>query len=161
MEWEVEVDYYNNSYIYCKTTKSKAYFANDGNIHYFKHFEGDKESLLFSFFMASYKVMTGFYKKLVLKDQYPVYLLNNQILLFLQDFIAPFFMFIKADYTLLYDYIDDPLTSNMIRLKSKAEMKIGNLVRKSMDFEIEIRYDKIHSIIAHDNNRIIEAKCIE
>ncbi|NTW34182.1 MAG: peptidoglycan DD-metalloendopeptidase family protein, partial [Bacteroidetes bacterium] len=34
VEWEVEVDYYNNSYIYCKNTKSKAYFANDGNIHY-------------------------------------------------------------------------------------------------------------------------------
>ena len=63
--------------------------------------------------MASYKVMTGFYKKLTLRDQYPVYLLNNRIILFFQDFVAPFFMFIKADYTLHYDYINDPMTSGM------------------------------------------------
>ena len=161
VEWEVEVDYYNNSYICCKNTKSKAYFANDGNIHYFKHFEGDKDSLLFYFFMASYKVMTGFYKKLILRDQYPIYLLNNRILLFFQDFIAPFYLFIKADYTLLYDYIDDTMTSNMIRLKSKAEMKIGNMVRKSMDFEIELKSDKIASIVAHDKGRTIEATYTE
>jgi urea transporter len=161
VEWEVEVDYYNNPYIHCKTSNSKAYFANDGNIHYFKHFEGNKDSLLFYFFMASYKVMTGFYKKLTLRDQYPVYLLNNRIVLFFQDFVAPFFMFIKADYTLQYDYINDPMTSGMIRLKSKAEMKIGGLVRKSMDFELEFANDTIKAIIAHDKNRTIEATCVE
>lgn len=161
VEWEVEVDYYNYSYIYCKNTKSKAYFANDGNIHYFKHFEGDKNSLLFFFYMASFKVMTGFYKKLVLKDQYPVYQLNNPFILFFQDFIAPFFMFIKADYTLYYDYIDDPVTSYMIRLKSKAEMKIGSLVRKKMDFELEFKNDNVSAIIANDKDRRVEAVCIE
>jgi murein DD-endopeptidase MepM/ murein hydrolase activator NlpD len=161
VEWEVEVDYYNNPYIHCKTSNSKAYFANDGNIHYFKHFEGNKDSLLFYFFMASYKVMTGFYKKLILRDQYPVYLLNNRIILFFQDFVAPFFMFIKADYTLQYDYINDPMTSGMIRLKSKAEMKIGGLVRKSMDFELEFANDTIKAIIAHDKNRTIEATHLE
>lgn len=161
VEWEVKVDYYNNSYIQCKHTNAKAFFSNDGNIHYFKHFEGDKDSLLFYFFMASYKVMTGFYKKLVLRDQYPVYLLNNPFILFFQDFVAPFFMFIKADYTLSYDYIDDPMTSSTIRLKSKAEMKIGGMVRKSMDFELEYTNDKVSKIIAHDNKRTIEAVCTE
>ncbi len=161
VEWEVEVDYYNNSYIFCKNTKSKAYFANDGNIHYFKHFEGDKDSLLFYFFMASYKVMTGFYKDLIVKDQYPVYLLNNKFLLFFQDFVAPFFMFINADYTLHYDNIDDPMTSKTIILKSKAEMKIGNMVRKSMDFELELSNDTIHKITHHNKERTIEAICTE
>lgn len=155
------VDYYNNSFIHCKNTNAKAYFYNDGNIHYFKHFEGNKDSLLFYFFMASYKVMAGFYKKLILKDQYPVYLLNNRFLLFFQDFVAPFFMFIKADYTLSYDFIDDPMTSGTIRLKSKAEMKIGNMVRKRMDFELEYNNDKISKIIAHTNKRTIQAVCAE
>jgi urea transporter/murein DD-endopeptidase MepM/ murein hydrolase activator NlpD len=161
IEWEVEVDYYNNSYLYCKNTKSKAYFFNDGNIHYFRHFDGDKDSLLFYFFMASYKVMTGFYPKMVLRDQYPIYLLNNPVLLFFQDFIAPFYIFIKDHYTLTYDYIDDPLTSNLIRLKSKAEMKTGNIIRKSMNFEMEFTKDKVSSITAYNNERIINAKCID
>lgn len=161
VEWEVEVDYYNNSYIYCKSTKSKAYFSNDGNIHYFKHFEGDKESLLFYFFMASYKVMMGFYRKLTLRDQYPVYLLGNKFLMFFQDFVAPFFMFIRADYTLLYDYIDDEMTSNRIRLKSKAEVKTGSRLNRSMDFEIEIANDNISKIVASDKGRLIEAECIK
>jgi urea transporter/murein DD-endopeptidase MepM/ murein hydrolase activator NlpD len=161
VEWEVEVDYYNNSYIYCKNTRSKAFFSNDGNIHYFRHFEGDKDSLLFYFFMASYKVMTGFYKDLTLNDQYPVHLLNNRILLFFQDFIAPFFMFIKSDYTLSYDYIDDIITSNAIRFKSRAEMKIGSMVRKKMEFETVLKNDKIYSIVADYKNRKIEAVCTE
>jgi urea transporter/murein DD-endopeptidase MepM/ murein hydrolase activator NlpD len=161
VNWEVEVDYYNNSYIYCKNTKSKAYFTNDGNIHYFRHFEGNKESLLFYFYMASYKVMMGFYRKLTLRDQYPVNLLGNKFLMFFQDFVAPFFMFIKADYTLVYDYIDDEMTSNIIRLKSRAEMKTGSTLNRTMDFELEISHDKIYKITASDKGRKIEAVCIE
>ena len=105
--------------------------------------------------------MTGFYPKMVLRDQYPIYLLNNPVFLFFQDFIAPFYIFIKDHYTLEYDYIDDPMTSNLIRLKSKAEMKIGGKIRKGMNFELEYTKDSVSSLIVHDNERMIVAKCIE
>lgn len=157
VEWEVEVDHYNNSYILCKNTRSRAYFSNDGNIHYFSHFEGKKDSLLFYFFMASYKVMMGFYKKLELKDQYPVYFFSNPALKLIQDFIAPFALFIKPCFILKYDHIDNPMTSQWIRLTSRAEVKIGKYVSKVMDFELDIRYDRINGILIRDKNRTITA----
>ncbi len=64
VNWEVFTDYYNNSYIQCAKTKAKAYFVNDGTVFYFKHFEGNKKSLLFYFYMATYKMMLGYYKNL-------------------------------------------------------------------------------------------------
>jgi urea transporter len=160
IEWTVEVDSYNNSYLLCSKTGSKAFFTNDGNIHYFRHFEGDKDSLLFFFFMASYKVMMGFYKKLVLDDQYPTHLVNNPFLLILQDFIAPFFMFVRSDYSLTYDYIDQGISASMIRLKSKATMKFAGFVRKTSDFTIELRNDTISKITIEQNDRKIEAVCV-
>ena len=160
LKWEVFTDYYNNSYIYCHNTQSKAYFYNDGNIHYFKNFEGDKKSILFYFYMAAYKVMLGFYKNIVVKDLYPVYLLNNKAIMFLQDFIAPFYMFIKSEYTLKYNYIDDPMSSNHIVLKSKAETKISNITRKSIDFEMEFKNDSLYKLTIIKNGKTIEARCI-
>ena len=44
-------------------------------------------------------------------------------------------------------------------MKSKAEMKIGGMVR--MDFELEFANDTIKAIIAHDKNRTIEATCVD
>jgi len=158
--WEIQTDYYNNSFIYCHNTHSKAFFTNDGNILFFRHFTGDKKSLLFYFFMAAYKVMMGFYKDITIQDQYPVQLLNNKLLLFFQDFIAPFYMFIKANYTIKYDHIDDPMTSGEIILKSTAQMKIGNILRKSMDFELEIKEDRIAAIIVKEKNNIIRAQWV-
>ncbi len=161
IDWIVEVDAFNNSYILCSKTASKAYFTNDGNIHYFSHFEGDKDSLLFGFFMASYKVMLGFYRKITIKDQYPAHLMNNPLLMILQDFVAPFFMFVKSEYALTYDYIDDEMTSGMIRLKSKATMKFAGYTRKTMNFTVELRNDTINRITIEQNNRKIEALCVK
>jgi hypothetical protein len=39
VSWEVFTNVYNKSYIYCHSTKSIAYFQNDGVYFYFTHFE--------------------------------------------------------------------------------------------------------------------------
>jgi len=71
--WEVQTDIYNITFLYCLKTKSKAWFKNDGSIHYFTHFEGNKNSLLFYFYLGAYKVITGFYKGLQISDNYPIH----------------------------------------------------------------------------------------
>ncbi|MCK7534437.1 MAG: hypothetical protein MZV63_27165 [Marinilabiliales bacterium] len=50
----------------------KPYFVNEGDIFYFTHFEGDKHSLLYHFYLGSYKVIYGFYRGLEDEDHYPV-----------------------------------------------------------------------------------------
>jgi len=52
-KWEVFTDAWNNSYLYCAATNSSAYFVNNGTLHYFTDFFGDKESLLYYFYLAA------------------------------------------------------------------------------------------------------------
>ncbi|MBA7548015.1 hypothetical protein ES705_40461 [subsurface metagenome] len=86
--WEVITDAYNNSFLQEKTTGSKAYFENDGNLFYFSRFDGDKKLLLYYFFLAAYKIQTGFYNDLELRDKFPVDLLFNKRWLFIHDFFC-------------------------------------------------------------------------
>ncbi|MBC8486463.1 MAG: urea transporter [Bacteroidetes bacterium] len=159
--WEVQTDIYNNSCIYCEKTKSKAWFKNDGSIHYFTHFEGDKKSLLFYFYLGAYKVIFGFYKGLTISDQLPINTLNNKYLIFLQDFIAPFYRFIKSEYTLEYARIKDNMTESQILLISGVQVKRNKKVTKELNFEFAIESNRIQKFVVVAGNKTIEAEKAE
>ncbi len=132
VEWSVQIDALNLTYIYCEKTKSSAWFRNDGDIHYFTFFEGDNTSLLFKFFLGAYKVMMGYYPNLLVKDQYPVNTFNNRLAGLLQDFVAPFVLFTKTEYTLRYLAMDDELMQTNILLNSEVSARIGGHEIKKM-----------------------------
>jgi urea transporter/murein DD-endopeptidase MepM/ murein hydrolase activator NlpD len=46
LSWIVATNEYNQTYIFCKKSKSTAYFVNDGTMFYFTDFEGRKNSAL-------------------------------------------------------------------------------------------------------------------
>lgn len=156
--WDVQTDIYNNTLLFCSKTNSKAWFKNDGSIHYFTHFEGNRNSLLFYFYLGAYKVISGFYKGLVIKDVYPIHLLNNRGLIFFQDFIAPFFVFIKSEYQMEYIKIKDNLTDSNILFMSKAVVKHGGKKTREINFEFEIESNRIKKMIVIDGEKIIEAQ---
>ncbi len=156
--WEVQTDIYNNALLYCAKTKSKAWFKNDGRIHYFTHFEGNRNSLLFYFYLGAYKVISGFYKGLKINDVYPIHLLNNRGLIFLQDFIAPFYLFIKSEYDLEYLKIKDNLTDSNIFFKSKATVKHGSKKTRELNFEFEIESNRIKKLVVTAGEKIMEAR---
>jgi hypothetical protein len=132
LDWSVQIDALNLTYIYCEKTKSSAWFRNDGDIHYFTFFEGDNTSLLFKFFLGAYKVMMGYYPNLLVKDQYPVNTFNNRIVGLLQDFVAPFILFTQTEYSLSYLAMDDELMQTNIHLNSEVSARIGGHEIKKM-----------------------------
>lgn len=158
--WEIYTDIYNSSYFYCRETDSYAYFVNDGYIFYFKHFSGDKTSLLYSFFLAFYKVQLGYYKDLMVQDIYPIHLLVNKAGLFLQDFIAPFYIFIKAKYSMKYISVDNDLSPSVLNLQSEAETCLFNRTIRRVTFLIKITEKGISKIVVTEKNNVIEAQCI-
>ncbi|MCD4745742.1 MAG: urea transporter [Bacteroidales bacterium] len=158
VSWEVQTDIYNNSFIFCKKTKSKAYFKNDENIHYFTHFEGNKKSLLFYFYLGAYKVISGFYKNLIIQDNFPINTLNKGGLIFLQDFIAPFHIFLKSVFSLEYVKLEEDFTNSQILLKSKVEVKIGKKISHKLNFLIKISSNEITEFIINNKDYKIEAK---
>jgi urea transporter/murein DD-endopeptidase MepM/ murein hydrolase activator NlpD len=138
LEWEVEVNHLNNTCICCAATGSKAWFIFDGNILWFTQFEGDKRSLLFYFYLAANKTVTGFYRGLELRDSYPIGLMRTRFILFFQDFLAPFIIFIRPVFSMRYTMIREDFIFPEVMLESSTRVKILNRVIKAMDFKFQI-----------------------
>jgi urea transporter len=154
-DWEVQVDAVNNMFIFCGKSKSRAYFRNDGDIHYFTHFEGNKSSLLFKFFLGAYKIMLGYYDNLLVKDQFPVNTFNNWMVNLVQDFIAPFWIFSRSEYRLNYLGMDDAVMQTKFRLRSVVSAKIGNREIKKMECELFVGPQGLERFIIHENEKEI------
>lgn len=156
VEWEVQVDSLNNSFIFCTFTKSKAWFRYDGDIHYFTHFEGDRKSLLYLFFLGAYKVTTGFYKDLRVRDTFPLSVLTNKGIVFLQDFIAPFWLFMKPEYELEYLRMEDNFTSTSVFLHSLIQLRIGKHVLRKVEFEFEVSRKGLEKLMITEKGKRTE-----
>ncbi len=159
--WEVLTDPYNNTCISCAGTRSRAYFTNDGNLLFFTHFQGDKTSLLYYLFLACFKLQSGFYQDMVLKDRYPLNLLFRQPFLSLQDFLAPFWKFLDAEFQLRYAWIDNEVSATEIRLESSAVNLILGHVLKRIDFIVSFTEQGISRLEINGEKFNIRAKCIE
>jgi len=158
--WEVQSDIYNQSLIYCETTGAKAYFYNDGSFHYFTHYEGSKKTLLYYFYLANYKVMNGFYKDLVIEDNYPLHITANKLILIAQDFIAPFYIFMKSKFQMSYISKKDDFTNSDIELESKTTLKIGKIITNQLLFTILIKNNHIDQLTAVQGNTSFVAQRI-
>lgn len=120
VDWEIKSDMYNNTFIVCKSTDAKAYFKNDGSIFSFTHFSGNKDSLLYQFYLAAYKVSLGYYHKLEVKDTFPLTAFKTGVIRFLHDFVSPFHFFLKGRFNLNYLKFEDDLSTSTVHLVSEA-----------------------------------------
>lgn len=160
VNWEVNADVYNNSFIQCENSGSIAYFESDGNLLYFKHFEGNRSSLLYYFFLGAFKIQMGFYQDMSLKDQYPLNLLFKRSSLFLHDFIAPFFGYLKAEYFVHYEFLDNVLSPSSVVLKSKVKTYLFGMNQNQIEFRLQLNTAGIGEFEIFLKNRKIKAKCL-
>jgi urea transporter/murein DD-endopeptidase MepM/ murein hydrolase activator NlpD len=144
VKWEVFTDELNRSYIYCHKTKSTAYFVNDGTMFYFYDFEGSKKSLLFHFHLAAYRVLLGCYEDIEIKDSVSLIHFNSRLFQWLQDIVAPFYLFTKADYISSTSNIDNIHQPSKAIIEAVVEAKFVNLKFKKINFEIELKENSIY-----------------
>jgi urea transporter len=138
LKWEVDANEFNIPFIRCLSTGAVAYFSNDGNIFMFRHYEGKKDTLLYYFFLAVFKVPLGFYRNIEIEDHFPLNLVMNKFVLFLQDFVAPFLKFVRSEYRLKYDHIDNELMTSRICLASSSSNYFAGRRSSGYDFLVEI-----------------------
>lgn len=158
VDWNVKSDMYNYTYLECIESSSKAFFYNDGSLFYFTHFEGDKNSFLYYFYLGAYKIVLGFYNKLEVKDSYPLNAFKNGITQFLQDFIAPFHIFMNAAYELKYLKLEDNFTTSNISTASSTQLRSAKRTMKAIDFRLLISNGRIENFEAAGKNISIIAK---
>lgn len=160
-EWEVKTDIYNNTFLSCEKTSSLAWFKNDGKLFYFTRFSGDNNSLLYYFYLGAYKVALGYYQNLAVTDMFPLGILKNNFIRFLQDFIAPFHIFMKPEFKLKYINMVDDLSNSSILLKSEANLHISGRNSSLTRFEIFVDDEHFKRFDATANNIHIKAREIK
>lgn len=153
ISWEVFTDAYNRTYIYCKESSSYAYFVNDGVMLYFTDFEGDKSSVLFHFYLAAYRQLLGYYENMPIGDNIPLIHFNQKWIQFFQDFVAPFYLFTKASHTSSFTHVDNVYAPQKLIIKSGVEAKMINYTFKKIDFEMELKDNKLYRFTIQHKNK--------
>ncbi|MEI8201629.1 MAG: urea transporter [Bacteroidota bacterium] len=144
--WEIEKDIYNQLFISCSKTNSKIYFYTDDVQMYFTSFTGNQKSVLFQFYLSAYKVMFGFYQDMEVKDVFPIHIIRQPWLIFIQDFFASFYIFLKPEYTLNYVSKTDDLNLSQIELAGSYQLKVFGKLFNHSEFKMSINNDGIQQI---------------
>ncbi|WP_244139498.1 urea transporter [Mucilaginibacter ginkgonis] len=135
------------NYLYSRETGAAAYFINNGNRFYFTSFNGDKGSLLYQFYLTAFNVW--FREQTSMTDHFPLVDMDNTPAMWLQDIVAPFFIF------------------NEITHHSQAESRAGELVIHSerikngstiADGSILINGQRISSFTSKNSNNKIHVE---
>lgn len=149
--WEVLTDPFNNSYIYSHTNGSSAWFIENDYHLYFTHFKGDKNSVLYNFYLSFYTVFFGYYHDLIIEDEIPQNLSFNGLKLWIQDFMAPFHLFLKTKFLLKYPPVKNDMYLNNIRLESSVNRFIAGKKISGQSAEIIINDNLIKSFTIKGN----------
>jgi hypothetical protein len=127
---------------------------------YFYDFEGSRKSLLFYFFLASYRVLLGCYENVEVTDSVSLNYFNSPLFQWLQDFVAPFYLFTKASYMSQSTKIDNVHQPTSTTITSSVEAKFLNFNFRKINFEIEIKENNIHQFSFTQNGIIKSYLCV-
>ena len=104
--------------------------------------------------------MTGFYRELNIKDTYPLNILYPRLLILLQDFVAPFWIFVRPEFNLEYKEFQDDFSSVKVVIGSSSTIKIGRWETRKIESEFILTGKGIEEFIIFEKNREIHAKRI-
>ncbi len=157
--WVVETDVYNTTYIYSEKTDEKAYLFQNGSLHYFTNFRGAKHSALYWFFMTLFKVPMGFLPNSEIRDSIPLNMAFGGVLKFLQDFVAPVFLFLKVDYKLTLKEAGDILSSGDLKMNAVIAKKIAGRITREYKCEVNIDQEGNFKILLVFDEAKINIEC--
>ncbi len=158
VKWEVKADFYNNTYFLCKQSGATAYFKSIGEVFYFTGYKGKKDTLLYYFYLSSFKTVTAFYKNLKISDNIPLNMFPRKFLLLLQDFTIPVYGFLFGKYNMTYSQYSENMEESTIILKSEVVFGVFKKVVKKDEFSLQIKNNRIEQInVNSDNKQILKA----
>ena len=157
--WEVFTDAWNNSYIYCHNSKAIAYFSHSEEVFYFTSFEGDRNSLLYYFYLACYKVYLSVEPALPAYDKFPLRLNRGNPLQWLQDIVAPFVIFSRLHYRSLNKVESPNFLNPSISIESSQTGHFLFYKKTLRNFTVMVKDSRIRSFTFQKNNKNLIAIC--
>ncbi|KLT64886.1 urea transporter [Pedobacter sp. BMA] len=146
--WEVFSDDYSYTYLFCHETGSIAYFVSNQYLFYFTRFYGSKNSALYSFYQAAYRVS---YSAHPLEDSYAMDTGQFKPALWLQDLLAPFYIFTKNTYRNSITYRADG-----IDIYAEAFTRVFNKRQNLMHANFTIAYEGITQLDVQRKNKLLK-----
>ncbi len=153
---EVFIDELNQTYLYSEETGAVTYFINDSTSFYFTSFYGDEKSLLYYFYLTAFNISFSDDKDIATNDVYPLQQTGNKFLLWLQDFVAPFYRFIKPDYVSTFD-----VQKTGIVVKSRQITTIFGHQRQEMEACIYISNNNLQGFEINLNGRYTKVQWLK
>ncbi len=152
MVWDVKISALNQSYLECRKDKSKAFFTYTDQLFYFTGFSGNKKSDLFKFYLSTQKVQMSFFQDMTFSERIRPNDVYKGLNLLLQDFIAPFYLWLKPIFSIQYNSTKSGFTKHNITLDSKIEKRNQKLLLQT---NIIIGSKGIEEIIWNNNYKLI------
>jgi len=160
-EWQAYTDAYNYKYLYCKETESYAYYVNDSMMFYFTAFYGNKKSLLYYFYLTAYKVFLGNPDHILVKDAMPLNIIRNKKLsLWVHDFIAPFYNYIRVLYSIKIAYAPTPLETGKVKFETDINVSVFGKLRRESTGTITVDNNCISGFSYESAKTKIRATCV-
>ncbi|MFZ4752624.1 MAG: urea transporter [Chitinophagaceae bacterium] len=157
--WEVFTDANNNNYFYCFETNSSAFFIRLDHVFYFVSFYGDHTSLLYAFYLSCYKIyLLKEYDALAI-DQYPLILAKNNIGKWIQDIVAPFYIFRKLNFESKVASLVSNTFNDQILIHSKQVLNYFSFQFLKSTSTIEIKNEAIEAFTYKQKNNAIRVIC--
>ena len=128
-------------------------------MHFFTNFTGKKHSPLFWFYVSLFKVPVGFQAGSRINDTLPVHLLFGGILKYLQDFVAPLFLFLRAGYELTLQEAGDILSSDSVKMEAEITKKIAGRKIKACTSKIDVTRQGDFKILIELNEAKLKMIC--
>ncbi|MBP1672484.1 MAG: Cell wall endopeptidase, family [Bacteroidetes bacterium] len=157
--WTVHTDAYNRTYLYCPKSNSSVWFVNDGVMFYCYDFEGDKKSVLFDFYLATYRLLLAPYREIEVKDSYPLIHFNNRLWLSFQDFFAPFALFTDASFEAKVTQCDNFFSPKQITIQTTATSRIFKKKWDQKQFELQFTKNGLSQFKIMKNQNYINYLC--
>ncbi len=158
--WEVFTDAYNSSYFYCYQTKAIAYFSRMNNVFYFTSFYGERKSLLYFFYLSCYKISLSTEYPVVIHDKFPLQWSKNNPGKWLQDLIAPFYIFRRLHYESENKITSGGFFDEAISVCSRQTLQYLAFRKTTVESVVEIKGQQIHSFTFLKNNKNIKVLCV-
>lgn len=157
-QWEVFTNAANYSYFYCHESGSVAYFVNDGTLFYFTDFYGDKSSALHHFYLATQRVLLGFYKDVVVEDKLMIQDVFPVPLKILHDVTAPFFHYCTGNFKMNFVCADSDHDPEQLSFVSRCEARFAGKIIYDFHYHVELKNGKIQFFQWNFKNQIISFK---
>ncbi len=154
IRWDVKINYLNQTYIECRNTGAIAFFTATDEIFFFKGFKGVKSSALYLFYLSSQKVNMSFFENMKYSELIRPNDIYKGINMIFQDFVAPFYIWMKPVYSITYKSSKIGFTKQNITITSqickanktivyKGEIIIGEKGIEKIKFNnTELKIDK-------------------